>query len=142
MAKKKKYLNNEDFRQQLINLNETGVFSNELHQMFFLLCKRIGQHRRFRNYTYNEDMVMSAYSRCVEVAEKFDTTRLNPFSYFTTVCYHEFFKTINDEHNQQDIRWKMLKDEYEHCILEGIPLKLNSDIKQKLEQHYEKTVSE
>ncbi len=133
MKKRVNYINNKDLLKELINLKETNKASDELHFMFYEMCKGIASKPRFFMYTWKEDMIVDAYLRCIKYASKFDVNRDNPFSYFTTVIHNCYFKYREVEMKYQNSKWVELSNhlntlEHEH----GITLELTDDIKNKI----------
>jgi DNA-directed RNA polymerase specialized sigma24 family protein len=101
---KVKYVSNKELKKQLILFKRTGIMTDKLHLILFEMCKRIISKNNWNRYTWKEDMVSDAYLKCLEIAKRFDTTRDNPFSYFTTVI-HNFYKDyIKYEKKQKKIK--------------------------------------
>lgn len=129
---KTNYVNNKDLLNELIVLEKTNIISDKLHLMFWEMCKRIASKPRFFSYTWKEDMITKAYLRCIKYAKTFDTTRTNPFGYFTTTIHNCYFKYRTDEMKYQDNKWIELSNhitdmEHKH----GINLDLTDDIKDR-----------
>lgn len=140
MKQTKHYVTKEEMREELIKLKETNVFSHKLHMIFYEMSYRIANKGRFYSYTWKEDMITEAYLRCVKYAKVFDTTRDNPFGYFTTAIYRCYFKYREVELNYQDKKWVELSNyasmmENEHSI----KLEFPEDIKHKM---YKATATE
>jgi DNA-directed RNA polymerase specialized sigma subunit len=106
VKKRKKYVTNTELKLELTKLSETGVHSEKLHLMFYEMAKRI--RTKWRQNMYSEDMVSSAYVKCLNVAEKFDLTRPNAFSYFTTVIHNFYLDFMYGEKKQRRIKDKAL----------------------------------
>lgn len=104
--KRKKYVTNAELKVELTKLAETGIHSEKLHLMFFEMAKRI--RTKWRQNMYSEDMVSSAYVKCLNVATKFDLTRENAFSYFTTVIHNFYLDFMYGEKKQRRIKDKAL----------------------------------
>ena len=62
---------------------------------------------RFRDYSYEDEMVSEAVKTCITYFDRFDETRSNPFAYFTSIIHNSFFQVINAE---ERLRYKMLKN--------------------------------
>jgi len=106
MAARKNYVNNKDLLIELRKLVETGVHSERLHLMFYEMAKRI----RFKwpQNRYSDDMISTAYLKCLNVAEKFDLERTQAFSYFTTVIHNCYLDFMYDEKKQNMVKDKAL----------------------------------
>lgn len=99
------YINNAEFLEEIKKCKETGVIHDELAMMFVKLAKRIGTHRSFCGYTYNDDMVHSGILACVEKVHNFDPEKSsNPFGYFSQIIWNVFRQYLNDEKKQYVIR--------------------------------------
>lgn len=131
--KREHYLKNEDLLAELKILERTGKRTDKLHVMFYQLATRIGSKASFRGYTYIDDMISYAYERCITKADRFDTSRDNPFSYFTTVVTNTFLRFIEKEKNYQKKKWSELASlETEMCHQYGINFSLNDNIREKM----------
>jgi len=105
------YVEKEEFLEELIKLKESDEISEKLHLIFYNIAKNYSTIGSFRNYSYIEDMVSSAYLNCVLVARKFDIeNRTNPFAYFTTIIYHNFLNFIAKEKKEQSKKWIELRN--------------------------------
>ena len=65
--------------------------------MFLLMSKNISLKIAYREKTYRDDMVQSAYLKCLQKAHMFDLSKINPFAYFQSIIENQFkdiiFKT-------------------------------------------------
>jgi len=137
------YIDKQDMYNEIVKYHETGIISEELHNMFFMMAKRIASKPRFHGYTWKEDMITDAYLRCLKYVNAFKLTkenpidygfiRTNPFGYFTTVIYRVFWAYRNTEMAYQNKKWVELSNlvtklEHEH----NITLSLPENIKEKM----------
>jgi len=121
MNKNNSYINNEEFykllctRRQIIEkmktINDTASppymmlqkqgtrVKNELGKIFLNLCQHILTKPNFINYSADrkDAMTSDACWYCSRYIDRYDITRTNPFSYFTTVCHHAFLQYINKQ---------------------------------------------
>ena len=135
--KRNNYVDKEEFLEQLWILDETDELPERLHLIFYEMAQRYSTINSFRNYSYIEDMVSSAYENCIMVAHKFDIqTRDNPFAYFTTVIHRNFLNYIAREKKQQEKKWielRLLLSKYKRE--NEIDLPLPQDIMNKVNQY-------
>lgn len=129
----KNYIDKQEMRNELIKLKDTDIVSEKLHMMFWEMANRIAKKPRFFSYTWKEDMIVTAYLRCIKYAKVFDTNRDNPFGYFSTAIHNCYFKFRNDEMKYQNKKWVELSNhiiemEHKHNII----VDLNEDIKYKV----------
>jgi hypothetical protein len=119
---KKGYVNNKQFRQYLIEYNEyelmlnkiksvNGVkceeydyvlkkqnrVKNEIGKIFVRICQGLLKKPNFINYSWDrkDDMLSDACYYMSRFIHKFDTTKDNPFSYFTQACFNAYRQNIN-----------------------------------------------
>jgi len=131
------YIDKEEFLEELRLLDKSEDLSKRLHLIFYEIAKKYATINSFRNYTYIEDMVSSAYENCVIMARKFDIkNRDNPFAYFTTVIHRNFLNYIAKEKKQQQKKWIELRLTLEKYKQEnGINMPLPKDILDKVNQY-------
>jgi len=102
----KNYINNENLKKELVKVYDTGEISERLHLMIYEMCKKIINRPRFNRYTieWKEDMCHNAYIKSIDVIakNKFDITKENPFSYFTTVINNSFLDLIIFERKESN----------------------------------------
>lgn len=130
---RKNYIDKKVMYESLVSYKDTGVISDELHLMLFDMAKRVASKYRFYSYTWKEDMITDAYLRCIKYIGSYDTTKKNPFGYFTTIIHHTFFAYRTKEMKYQYKKWDELSKlisnlEHEH----NITLSLPEDIKLRL----------
>ena len=85
------YVENAELYKELSKLHRTGVHSEKLHLMLYMIAERNSLLPRFSSYTWIDDMVSDAYLKCLNVAHKFKLHKKNPFSYFTTGVRNYFW---------------------------------------------------
>lgn len=106
------YLNNDDLQKAIELCYENGKISEKLHMMFWRMCNEIIKGKRFSKYTddWKEDMVSSAYLKCIKVINKktYTLDKKTPFSYFTSVINNCFKDVVNSENKQIEIKKRNL----------------------------------
>jgi DNA-directed RNA polymerase specialized sigma24 family protein len=109
MAVRKKYVDNAQLLEEIRATQKHGKISDELHLMFWKMCNKIINRPRFSRYTdeWKEDMISTAYVKCLGTICKFSPDRTNPFSYYTTVITNCFLDCLNAEKKQKNIKDRM-----------------------------------
>ena len=98
------YVNNKDMLKELRRSHKACSPTSELCEQFMLMAQRISSKGSYAGYTYREDMQSFAVMHLVRVWDRFDMSRDNPFSFFTT-CINNYFKQyLNYEKKHRDIR--------------------------------------
>jgi hypothetical protein len=104
-------------RAQLIHDKLTGIVSNELGTMFYLISKNLTNHRHFIRYDHDikEDMIMDGVTNCIRYYKTFDETRgTSILAYFTQTCYNSFRAYLKKEYS-----FTNFKDLYlDQCVME------------------------
>ena len=86
---KRKYIDSNELRQELIYCHTIGKPSEKLMLMFYKIATEFvrGFYIKDSSYDYN-DGISEGFLRCVEMWEKFDTNlNTDPFSYFSQTVY-------------------------------------------------------
>jgi DNA-directed RNA polymerase specialized sigma24 family protein len=100
-----KYVNNKRFNDLLKEYEETKSSHafNEIGKIFLLIAQNLLNKTNFINYTQDrkEEMVSDATYFMTKYVDRYDTSKKNPFSYFTRVAYNAFLQNIND-YNRRD----------------------------------------
>ena len=124
MAKGKKksehYVNNKDFYQALVEYNKKveeakaqGLpkprITNYLGDCFLRIANHLAYKPNFVNYMFKDDMICDGIENCVQYIHNFDTTRTNPFAYFTQIVYYAFLRRIAKEKKQLEIKSKIIE---------------------------------
>jgi DNA-directed RNA polymerase specialized sigma subunit len=107
--KRKNYMSNKEFFDELMRCQKKGVMSNQLGQMFKMLVERYATKPKFSGYTYKDEMIGFGIMACCAAFEKFDSNKSNnPFAFFTQVTHNTFLQVLNKEKRQQNIRDEIL----------------------------------
>lgn len=120
MARKKNYINNQDFlislieRKKRINENHRKLklpISDYIGECIMQICERLGKSSRFNGYSFLDEMVGDALEKCVAGVDGFDPERIaersgkiNPFAYFTQIAWNAFLNRIEIEKKQHAIK--------------------------------------
>lgn len=124
---KKNYLNNKELLKEIENYHIKGVVSKKLHEMFYLLSKKIAQTPLFTRKIYEmirqtndsscyDELINSGYLKCLIKIDKFNIANKNPFAYFTTIVFNAFRDYFYLE-KKFDILKSISQKDYEHRFL-------------------------
>lgn len=96
MAKKKPYLNNTDFTNEIIKCKGTDKLSDEAVRMFMLLAERANRRLDYEDPRDREDCIQSALYDLVKYWRNFDpNVSNNAFAFFTQVAKNGYAKEFN-----------------------------------------------
>ena len=99
-----KYIKNKDFLNLLIEYQETKSkkVHNKLGECFLLISRNLLNKPKFINYTQDrkDEMISDAVFYMCRYIDKFDTTKTNPFAYFTTIAVNAFLQYINSQNKR------------------------------------------
>lgn len=94
------YCKNEDFVKLLIRYQKTKDkrVANEIGKIFILISERFIRKANFVDYTEDRknEMISDATYYMWRFIDRFDVTRENAFSYFTTVAKNAFLQYLNE----------------------------------------------
>jgi hypothetical protein len=131
MDKKQKnvhYVDNKKFHEALIQYKkkikeaeDAGLpkprIPNYIGDCFLKIATHLSYRPNFVNYMYRDDMISDAVENAVQYIHNFDPEyispktggRMNPFAYFTQICYFAFLRRIGKEKKQVEIKEKILE---------------------------------
>ncbi|MFW6219526.1 MAG: hypothetical protein ACOC33_01530 [bacterium] len=94
------YISNKKFLELLIEYKKTGSKKvyNEIGKLFITLSTNLLNKTSFINHTQDrkDEMISDAvYSMCRYI-DKYDTSRDNPFAYFTRFAFNAFIANIKN----------------------------------------------
>jgi DNA-directed RNA polymerase specialized sigma subunit len=105
------YVTNADLMEAIAADKKTGVLSEKLAKMLFMIAERYSFKSSFGGYSFREDMVSAAVVNLCANWHKFDPEKgSNAFSYFTTAVHRVFLQMLSDEKRGRDIRDQLLID--------------------------------
>ena len=85
--------------------------SEELGSILYNIAHNLSYKMNFINYTFREEMVSDAVENCLLYIDNFDPEiGVNPFAYFTQICYFAFVRRIQKEGKQTEIKEKLVQD--------------------------------
>jgi hypothetical protein len=138
MTKKQKnvhYVNNKDFYQALVNYKiscsnakEAGlprpIVTKYLGDCFLKIATHLSYRPNFCNYQFRDDMISDAVENQLTYIHNFDPDyisaktggKMNPFAYFTQICYFAFLRRIGREKRQMEIKEKII----EKCMFDEV----------------------
>ena len=101
------YIKNKEFLRLLREYEVTKgkKVYNEIGKCFLLIATNLLNKPKFINYTPDrkDEMISDAVYYMCRYVDKFDTTRTNPFAYFTTVARNAFLQNIQDYNKRDDM---------------------------------------
>lgn len=87
-----------------------GKISNKLAKMYIMMCEKYAMKFNWRNYTYRDEMQNSAILQLTYVGLRFNEAKSeNPFAYYTQAITNSFYRVLNTEKRNQNIRDDMLE---------------------------------
>ena len=116
------YVDNEAFYEALkehrikyleakSNGHKSPQASKFIGECIIAIATHYSYKHRFLNYSYREELVGDAIEICIRYLNSYDPEKSkNPFSYFTTTCHREFFRTLKKESKQKKIKDAILLD--------------------------------
>jgi hypothetical protein len=103
------YVTNAELMVAIAEDKKTGVLSNTLAKMLYMIAERYSYSPSFARYSFREDMVSVAVINLCANWHKFDADKSdNPFSFFTTSCYRSFLQYLAEEKKHRTIRDELL----------------------------------
>ena len=135
--KKRFYLTNKEFLQELRKYYSLNKISNRLHEIFYLLSERIARksifYRRMKEQHIKSsdlgdayyDFIHEGYLKCIKRISSFNIEKCsNPFSYFTSVITNAYKDFFNKEYRHEVLK-AISQNDYEHHFLMtyGFPIK-------------------
>ena len=114
MGKKKGnyYVNNKELLKEIVEYKETGVISEELGRMIFMIAKNYANKGSFSGYTWKEDMISEAMLTCIKYMHNFNPDKQkypNPFAYITQICRNAFLNFIRKQKRHGEIKDRCFK---------------------------------
>jgi len=138
MTKKPKnvhYVNNKEFYQALVEYkaeckkakeegNSRPIVTKYLGDCFLKIATHLSYRPNFCNYQYRDDMISDAVENQLTYIHNFDPDyispktggKMNPFAYFTQICYYAFIRRIGREKKQMEMKEKLL----EKCMFDEV----------------------
>jgi len=108
------YIDKKDFLAEMLKYNETKKPSDKLGKMFMSLAKNNARHSSFCRYFHADldDMKTEAVIACLLALPKYDFSREDPFSYFTSVVLNAFKYYLKRKYKNDNFRMKLLREMY------------------------------
>ena len=119
MSKKRNYVDNEKFYQEMIEWKKVVKEAEDMGESkppvteyintcFLEIAERLSHRPNFFNYPYREEMVGDGIENCLQYASNFDPEKSkNPFSFHKLSTI--FSSSIQKEKKQQYIKYKMME---------------------------------
>lgn len=104
---------NHDERKALIRKLKKGnnllpKTSNYIGDVFLKMAENIFYKKNFNRYPFREEMIGDAIVDCIKYIDVFDTSKDNPFAYFTSAISMAFIRRIIKEKKEVYTKSKML----------------------------------
>jgi len=100
-----KYVTNKEILPVLSDYKESGIVSEELGQIFYLIARNLSSKGNWSGYTYKEDMVQEAVFTCTKYIKNFDPEKSkNPFAYITQICHNCFVAYVKKQKKHSNIK--------------------------------------
>lgn len=141
--KRNHYLNNDEFRENLIEYNALLKENPKLKipdsigRCFILIATNMMKCPNFYNYTYKEEMIGDGIESCVKAITNFDENKSsNAFGYFSKICFWAALRRIKKEHKQTKVKRNIIanidlfSDEELVSFHEEIDQKFFADLKE------------
>lgn len=105
------YVNNKVFLKCLVEYQKqkTKKISNKIGNIFLAISQNLLNKTNFINYSEDrkDEMVSDAVFYMVKYIDRYDITKKNPFSYFTTIAKNAFLQNINEYSKLDDMFQKI-----------------------------------
>jgi len=124
MADSKNYIDNIEFYNEIVEYQKDLAVSEKLGikirvpeklgTMISLLCEKNTHIDSYRNYPREdkEDMRTDASIACIKALKGFDTTRNNPFAYFTRIVHNAFTYYLKQKYKNDNFKLELIESEY------------------------------
>ncbi len=98
----KNYINETEFRFELIICKGRGIVSDKLSNMLWLISTNLIKRPIFQYTSYKEDQVMEGYTRMLEMWRNVEIEKyINLLPYFTEIAKRAFTKIFNTYKDKQ-----------------------------------------
>ena len=117
-----KYIDKEEFREELTICINADVISNRLGKMFLDIATNLVNHRHFVRYPIDlkYDLIGEGVERCCKGYKKFDPTfGTSPLAYFTQTCYNANRAFLGKEYKKINTV-NQLKEEHQLDLIEEL----------------------
>ena len=110
----KNYIDGDEFFQEMLLYFENKKPSENLARMLCLLAENISHSNYFRRYNDADldDMRSDAVIACLSALPKYETSRENPFAYFTRVVLNAFKYYLKRKYKNDNFRMDLIEDVY------------------------------
>lgn len=131
--KSRDYINGPKLYKAICDWYETGAEPKKMPPDVYngvnQICERLSTSKKFRGYTYRDEMVDSAKEKCIAalINQKFNVKFDNPFAYFSQIASNEFISVIKREKKNSYIKHKMYQNYQIDSILNGEEIELDLD---------------
>jgi len=99
------YIRNKDLIPVLAEYKRTGIISNQLAEMFYLIARNLSNKSNWSGYSWKSDLVQEAVLTCVKYIKNFDIDKSqNPFAYITQICSNSFKQFVKKQKKHSEIK--------------------------------------
>jgi hypothetical protein len=121
------YVNNKEFYDALVQYKKSCKVAETNHkpkpkvskylgECFLKIATHLSYRPNFCNYPFTDDMISDAIENQLTYIHNFNPDyinpktgrKMNPFAYFTQICYYAFLRRIGKEKRQLEIKEKIL----------------------------------
>lgn len=88
--------------------NHIPPISDYIAESFLKMAENISYKKNFQRYPYKDEMIGDAIIDCIRYVDTFDSSRENPFAYFTSTIGMAFIRRIIKEKKEGYVKSKIL----------------------------------
>ena len=119
VKEKHNYVDPKDFKESLRVYYESDKLTDDLAENIKKIAYGLSYNPSFINYTYKDDMIGDALIKMYAALKyrkySFDANS-NPFSYFTTIAFHDFINIIKKEKRHHEALTNYKEQFYENAM--------------------------
>lgn len=109
--KDKFFIDNDEFYDEIVKAQQTGVVSERLGEIFLKLVQGFATQHYYRGYAFKDDMIMYAVLHNIQRVDRFNIEHKNPFSYYTQCTYFSFLGYIQNEKKALYTKYKATQNQ-------------------------------
>lgn len=101
----------QDIELCLVNNRPVPRLTNYIGESILLIANNLMKSPNFCNYSYKDEMIGDAIENCIKSFYRFDPSKsMNPFAYFTQICYFAAVRRLKSEKKQKAIKSEIIKN--------------------------------
>lgn len=118
--KRTPYITNKELLEEYEKYWKTGIVSESMTKMIYLIARKIANGRNFYGYPFKEDMTQEGVFHAVSKGiPGFDKTKKNPFCYLSVIIQFKYIEYIKKEHRHLAIK-EVVTEKLKSDILDDI----------------------